>query len=102
MEERRFPELPFTLGSKAGAAGWSDGREAVQTGALVVAQTHYEYPEEDLIAFAAVPAKRYMQQIVERLGLTPRQGVNMFAVYIHAYLNGALDAAANQAGQSRE
>ena len=96
--ERPYPELPFTFGSQAGAAGWKDGHEAVQTGALVVTQTQYDSPEEDLIAAASAPAKRFMQQVVERLNLTPRQGVNMFAVYTHAYLNGALDEAAKQAG----
>ena len=100
--ERPFPTLPFALGSQAGAAGWSDGQEAVRTGALVVAQTQYDNPEEDLIAYAAGPARRYMRQVVESLHLTPRHGVNMFAVYTHAFLNGALDEAARQAGQSRE
>ena len=99
--ERPFPELPFTLGSRAGAAGWKNGHEDVQTGDLVIAQVQYDYPEEDLIALAAAPAKRYMQHVVAALNLTPRQGVNMFAVYMHAYLNGALDEAAKQAGQSR-
>ncbi len=100
--ERPFPTLPFALGSKAGAAGWKDGQEAVQTGALVVTQTQYDHPEEALIAYAAGPARRYMRQVVASLNLSPRHGVNMFAVYMHAYLNGALDAAARQAGQSRE
>lgn len=100
--ERPFPELPFSLGSRAGAAGWQDAHAAVQTGALVVTQTQYDEPEEDLIAAASEPARRYMQQTVQRLNLTPRLGVNLFAVYMHAYLNGALDETARQAGQSRE
>ncbi len=100
--ERPFPELPFILGSQAGAAGWKDGRADVQTGALVVAQTQYDHPEEELIALASEPARRYMQREVERHHLTPRLGVNLFAVYMHAYLNGALDELARQAGQSRE
>lgn len=100
--EKPFPALPFALGSKAGAAGWKDGHTAVQTGKLIVNQTQYDYPEEDLIAAASEPARRYMRQTVESLNLTPRQGVNLFAVYTHAYLYGALDAAAHQAGESRE
>jgi hypothetical protein len=96
--ERPFPELPFALGSQAGAAGWKDAHEAVQTGVLVVTQTQYDYPEDDLIAAASEPARRYMQQAVERLTLSPRLGVNLFAVYMHAYLNGALDEVARQAG----
>ncbi len=95
-------ELPFTLGSKAGAAGWKDGHDAVQSGALIITQRQYDTPEEDLVIAASEPARRYMQRVVATLNLTPRQGVNMFAVYIHAYLNGALDEAAKQAGKSRD
>ncbi len=100
--ENPFPALPFALGSKAGAAGWKDAHEAVQTGALVVTQTQYERAEADLIAFAREQGKRYLRQSVEPLNLTPRQNVNLFSVYVHAYLNGALDAAAKQAGEIRE
>jgi hypothetical protein len=100
--ERPFPELPFALGSQAGAAGWKDAHDAVQSGALIVTQTQFDFPEEDLIAAASEPARRYMQQAIERHHLTPRLGVNLFAVYMHAYLNGALDEVARQAGQSRE
>jgi hypothetical protein len=99
--ESPFPTLPFALGSKAGAAGWNDGQAAVRTGALIVAQTQYDHPEADLIASAAEPARRYARQVVASLRLTPRHGVNLFAVYMHAYLNGALEEAARQAGQSR-
>jgi hypothetical protein len=100
--ESPFPALPFALGSRAGAAGWKDAHQAVQNGSLAVDQTQYQYAEDRLKVYAATQAKRYMQQIVERLSLTPRQGVNMFAVYMHAYLNGALDEAARHAGQNRE
>ena len=100
--ENPYPALSFALGSKAGAAGWKDAHEAVQTGALVVAQTQYDYAEHDLTVYAAEQAKRYLRQIVEPMHLTPRQNVNLFAVYTHAYINGALDEAAKQAGQNRE
>ncbi len=95
-------ELPFTLGSKAGAAGWQDGHDAVQSGALVITQDQYNDPEEDLVTAASQPARKYMRQVTQSLNLTPRQGIHMFTVYIHAYLNGALDEAAKQAGKSRD
>ncbi len=100
--ENPFPALPFALVSKAAAAGWKDGHEAVQSGALVVAQTQYDESDADLKAYAKGQAKLYMQQIAGQLDLTPRQRVNMFSIYAHTYLNGALDEAAKQAGQSRE
>jgi hypothetical protein len=99
--ENPFPALSFALGSRAGAAAWKAGHEDVQSGTLVVTQTQYDCAEADLIAAAAEPAKRYIQQIIQNLSLTPRQRVNLFAVYMHSYLNGALDEAAKQAGQSR-
>ena len=100
--ESPFPAIPFALGSKAGAAAWKAAHEAVQSGALVIAQTQYDHAEADLKAYAGEQAKRYMQQIVGRLNLTPRQRVNLLSIYVHAYLNGALDEAAKQADQSRE
>ncbi len=97
-----FPALPFAIASKAASAGWKAAHQAVQSGALVVAQAQYEEAEAALKTHAAEQAKNYIRQTMQEPNLTPRQEVNLLAVYMHAYLNGALDAAAKQAGKSRE
>jgi hypothetical protein len=99
--EAPFPAIPFALGSKAGAAGWKDAHKAVQSGTLIITQTQYDHAEYDLKAYAVEQAKRYIRQTIEPLNLTPRQNVNLLSIYVHAYLEGALDEAAKQAGQNR-
>jgi hypothetical protein len=88
-------ELPLLA---TGAAAWKAGHAAVRSGTLVLRRS-YDITRDDpeiepeLETHAAAEARGYMRQAVARLGLTQAQGVRVFMVYMHAYINGVLDEA---------
>lgn len=81
------------LGLAAGAAGWKAGHEAVRAGALDLDGLDEADRDARLAAYAAEQARAYMRQIVAAHGLTPAQGVRLFAVYSRTFARGALDQA---------
>src|SRR5260221_5996909 len=91
------------VGLAAGAAGWKAGHEAVRSGALSLSQIYPAGPdgliepelEPDAQAYAADQGWRYMRERVAALDLTPAQGVRVCFAYIHSFMNGVLDEAAN-------
>jgi hypothetical protein len=95
-------ELPFSITSKTAAAAWQDGQEAVRTGALKRLQSQDVNSETALKTYAAEQAKRHMDEAVQRLNLTPAQGVCLFAIYVRIFINGVFDQAAKQADQVEE
>ena len=58
--------------------------------------------ETALKTYAAEQAKRHMDETVQRLNLTPAQGVRIFAIYVRIFINGVFDQAAKQADQAGE
>lgn len=81
------------LGLQAGAAGWRIGHAAVRSGALAPLDVPEDERDELLRRAAAGEARDYMDAMVARHGLTPAQGVRLFAVYVYAFVRGALDQA---------
>lgn len=81
------------LGLQAGAAGWRAGHAAVRSGALAPLDVPENERDAMIHRAAADRAADYMDEAVERHGLTPAQGVRLFAVYVYAFVRGALDQA---------
>jgi hypothetical protein len=99
---RLIEELPFSITSKTAATAWKDGHEAARTGALKRVQGQDGNPETALKTYAVEQAKRHMEETVQRLNLTPAQGVRLFAIYVRIFMNGVFDQAAQQANQAGE
>jgi hypothetical protein len=99
---RFIEELPFSITSKTAAAAWRDGQEAARTGALKRIQNQDVIPETALKTHAAEQAKRHMDEAMQRLSLTPAQGVRLFTIYVRIFMNGVFDQAAKQAEQAGE
>jgi hypothetical protein len=99
MESIQFAQV----GLAVGAAGWKAGHHAVRSGALVLSRIYTAGPngliepelEPDAQAYATDQGWRYMRERVAALDLTPAQGVRVCFAYIHAFMNGILDEAAN-------
>jgi hypothetical protein len=75
------------------AVGWKAGHEAVRAGALTLDGLDEADRDARLTAYAAEQARAYMRRIVAAHGLTPAQGVRLFAVYSRTFARGALDQA---------
>lgn len=95
-------ELPFSITSKTAATAWRDGYEAARSGALKRIQDQDVIPETALKTYAAERAKRHMEETVERLNLTPAQGVRLFAIYVRIFMNAVFDQATQQTDQAGE
>ena len=81
------------LGLQAGAAGWKAGHAAVRSGALAPLDMP-EMERDALVQRAAVDeAAGYMDAMVAQHGLTPAQGVRIFAIFVQTFTRGALDQA---------
>ena len=95
-------ELPFGITSKTAATAWKDGHEAARSGALKRMYDQGVIPEAALKTYAAEQAKRHMEETMQRLHLTPAQGVRLFAIYARLFMNGVFDQATQQAEQPDE
>ena len=102
MGRRLIEELPFSITSKTAATAWKDGHEAARTGVLKRIQGQDVISEMALKTYAAEQAKRHMEETVQRLNLTPAQGVRLFTIYVRIFMNGIFDQAAQQANQAGE
>ena len=81
-----------------GAIAWKAGHAAIQTGAFRFQQTGADQAYSELRHYAAQQARTHIAQLKGQFEFTPHQQVQLFATYVHAFLNGALDEAA-QLGQ---
>lgn len=81
------------LGLAAGAAGWKAGHEAVRSGALLLDDLDEAARDERLVAYASEQARAYMRRMKDAHGLTPAEGVRLFALYQRTFIRGALDQA---------
>lgn len=81
------------FGLAAGAAGWKAGHEAIRSGTLVLDDLDEAARDERLVTYASEQARAYMRRMKDTHGLTPAEGVRLFAVYLHTFMRGALDQA---------
>ncbi|HEX6778001.1 MAG TPA: hypothetical protein VF099_07345 [Ktedonobacterales bacterium] len=79
-----------------GAAAWKAGHKAVRDRAFVFTFTPEELTYAALKQYAAQQARAYLQAALSDFDITPAQRVRLFATYVHAFINGAIDEAGQE------
>lgn len=74
-----------------GAKAWKAGHEAIRGDEFIPEQTQVDSPEKDALSFAAGRAREYAAGLSHELHLTPRERVQVFNTYMHAFVGGMMD-----------
>lgn len=83
----------------AGAAAWQAGHAALRSGTLepTLARMRGDGEFAHLLDFAAGAARDYLQRVEAGEAITNNLRLRLFGTYVHAFINGVLDAGTNDA-----
>ncbi|GCF08717.1 hypothetical protein [Dictyobacter arantiisoli] len=83
--------LPLSIWAPFGKEAWDTGRKAIESGAFVFVHTPEDRAFIDLKLYGSKQARRALVRLCNAHPLTPAHQVQLTHMYIHAFVNGALD-----------
>lgn len=83
--------LSLSVWAPVGKEAWLAGRSAVERGTFIFVYTPEGHVFSDLKAYAAPLAARTVQSLQTEYLLTPALEAQLMLMYVHAFINGALD-----------
>lgn len=83
--------LPLQVWATLGKSAWRSGRIAIQLQEFIFVQTAEDIAYAELKRYAIEQAHKSLDLLENRYSLTPTQYAHLIRMYVHAYVNGALD-----------
>jgi hypothetical protein len=83
--------LAFSIWAPIGKEAWEAGRSAIKSGEFIFTYTPDGHVFSDLKAYASPLAASAVQRLQTEHVLTPALQAQLMLMYVHAFVNGALD-----------